>query len=438
MSKHMKPALMRGVMAVRADAGDPAAVVAKLNEAFEAFKAKNDERIDALSKGKADAVLNEQVDRINSTITELQSNLAEIAAKAASRAIGAGGDDDVAKAAAQFSHERGQDIDVEAYQTYQANLDTYFRKGEATPAAVRAEMSVGSDPDGGYTVTPDTSGRIVTRVRETSPMRQIASVVTIGTDALEGFNDLDEGSAGWVGEKQERTDTDTPKLGKWTIPVHEIYAMPKATQKLLDDSMFDIEGWLADKTSDKFARTENTAFMVGDGELKPRGLFTYPTAATGDAARPWGTFQHLNTGSSGAWPATEAASDLLIDTVFSLKAAYRDNANWLMSRVLVADARKLKDGDGNYLWQPNFEARQGGLLLGYPIVEAEDAPAKASNSLSIAFGDFRETYTVVDRIGIRVLRDPYTQKGFIRFYTTKRVGGGALNFESAKFIRFGS
>ncbi len=190
--------------------------------------------------------------------------------------------------------------------------------------------------------------------------------------------------------------------------------------------------------SDKFARTENTAFLIGDGELKPRGLFTYSTAATADASRPWGTFEHVNTGASGDFGAGTAGTDTLIDFVFRLKAAYRNNANWMMARPTVASIRKMKDGEGNYIWQPNFEARQGGLLLGYPIVEAEDVPAMASNSLSIAFGDFRETYTIVDRIGIRVLRDPYTQKGFVRFYTTKRVGGGALNFESMKFVRFGS
>lgn len=438
MTMHMK-APFRGVASVRADASDSAAIVAQIKNAFEELKAKNDERLAALAAGKADdTVLKEHVDRINNAITDLQGQLADVAAKAAARGLGGGGDDAIVRAAAQFSAERGANVSPEEYGSYVNALNTYFRRGDATPAAVRAEMSVGSDPDGGFTVTPDMGGRIVSRVYETSPMRQVASIVTIGTDALEGFNDLDEAASGWVGEKQERPDTGTPQLGKWTIPVHEIYAMPKTTQKLLDDSMFNIEAWLAEKVSDKFARTENAAFILGDGALKPRGLWTYSTVATADATRAWGTLQHVNTGTSGGFGTAPAGSDALITAVFALKAAYRNNANWMMARGTLADVRKLKDGDGNYLWQPDFQARQGGTLLGYPIVEGEDVPAIAANSLAIAFGDFREAYTIVDRTGIRVLRDPFTQKGFIRFYTTKRVGGGALNFEAVKFVRFGT
>jgi HK97 family phage major capsid protein len=433
---HHNPAPFRGVAFARADAADPVAIVAQIKVAFEEFKATNDQRIKALETGKSDVVLDQKVDKISATISQLQSELADVAAKAAARGLGQGGDDDVVKAAAKFSKERGVEVDAEAYGRYVNALDVYYRRGDATPAAVRAEMSVGSDPDGGYSVTPDMTGRIVQRVYETSPMRQVASVVTIGTDALEGFNDLEEASAGWVGEKAARPETGTPGLGKWTIPVHEIYAQPKTTQKLLDDSMFDIEAWLSGKVADKFTRAENAAFMTGDGILKPRGIFAYPTAATGDATRPWGTFRHFLSGTNGTLGTTPG--DRLIDMVFGLKAAYRTNANWMMSRAMLADVRKIKDGDGNYLWQPDFTQRQGGTLVGYGVVEAEDTPAAATGSLSIAFGDFREAYTIVDRIGIRVLRDPFTDKGFVKFYTTKRVGGGALNFEAVNFLRLAS
>lgn len=436
MTMHQK-APFRGVASVRADASDPAALVGQIKAAFEEFKTANDQRIKALETGKSDIVLDQKVDSINATITDLQGQLADVAAKAAARGLGGnGGDDSIAKAAAKFSEERGEQIDAEAYGNYVKALNTYFRRGDATPAAVRAEMSVGSDPDGGYSVTPDMTGRIVQRVYETSPMRQVASVVTIGTDALEGFNDLDEAAASWVGEKQTRDDTATPGLGKWSIPVHEQAAMPKTTQKLLDDSMFNIEEWLSAKVADKFARSENAAFMTGDGILKPKGLFAYDTLATADATRAWGKFQHVASGTSGTLGSTPA--DKLIDLVFAVKAVYRTNANWMLSRAVLADVRKLKDGDNNYLWQPDFTLRQGGLLLGYPIVEAEDAPAAAANSLSVAFGDFREAYTIVDRIGIRVLRDPLTSKGFVKYYTTKRVGGGAVNFEAVKFLKLAS
>lgn len=441
MTKHENPRKLRGIVAVRADAGagnDPKAIAEKLNVAFEEFKAKNDERIKSLSKGVVDGLLNEQVDKINATITELQSELGDVAAKAASRGLSGDGDNDMAKVAAAFSRVQGAEVSAEDYKAYQEGLNVYMRRGDAAPQAVKAAMSVGSDPDGGYTVTPAIDERIVKRIYETSPMRQLATVVTIGTDKMEGFNDLDEGSAGWVGEKQPRPETSTPGLGKWEIPVHEMYAMPKSTQKLLDDSMFDIEAWLAEKTSDKFTRTENAAFVSGTGVLQPKGLWAYDSVATADATRAWGKFEHVNTGTNGGFGIAPSGSDKLIDLVFKLKASYRSNANWMMSRATLAEVRKLKDGDGNYLWQPDFSQRQGGLVLGYPVAEGEDVPALSTGSKSIAFGDFREAYTIVDRAGIRVLRDPLTQKGFVLFYTTRRVGGGAQNFEAMKFLRFSS
>jgi HK97 family phage major capsid protein len=430
----------RGVSAagVRAEAA-PVELVNKINSAFEEFKQANDERLKALEKGKADPVLEGKVDAINAEISKLQGQLADLAAQAASAGrLGSGDSAAEMKAVQAFARIVGSEVTPEVYAEYARAINVYMRRGAATPQQVMAALSVGSAPDGGFTVTSDMSGRIVSRLFETSPMRQVANVVTIGTDALEGFNDLDEAGAGWVAERGTRAETDTPELGKWQIPVHELYAEPKATQKVLDDSMFDIEAWLAGKVADKFIRTENAGFVVGDGAGKPRGLFTYTTTATADASRAWGQFEHINTGASGAFAAAPAGGDTLVDTVFKLKAGHRTNASWMMARATLAAVRKLKDGDGNYLWQPNFEARQGGLLLGFPVVEAEDAPALGANSLSIAFGDFREAYTIVDRAGITVLRDPYTQKGFVKFYTVKRTGGGAINFDAVKFVRFGS
>jgi HK97 family phage major capsid protein len=188
--------------------------------------------------------------------------------------------------------------------------------------------------------------------------------------------------------------------------------------------------------STKFTRLENTAYLVGDGVNKPRGLLTYTTAATADSARAWSTFQHTLTGVNGAFGATTAAGDNLVDLMFSLKSDYRLQAQWMMSRLTLAAVRKLKDGDGNYLWQPNFAERTAGTLLGHGIVEAEDMPAIATGALSIAFGDYREAYTIVDREGIRVLRDPFTAKPYTHFYTTKRTGGAAINFDAVKFLKF--
>jgi HK97 family phage major capsid protein len=429
---------LRGVASVRADASGPAALVEQINTAFQEFKAANDQRIKALEKGKSDIVLDSKVDAINATITDLQGQLADVAAKAAARGLmGGNGEPDMAKAAAAFAKERGIDVSTEDYAAYARGLNVYMRRGGNTPASVMAAMSVGSDPDGGYSVTPDTSGRIVQRIYETSPMRQVASVTSIGTDRLEGFNDLGEGTAGWVGETAPRPATGTPQLGKYEIPVHELYAFPQATQKLLDDSMFDIESWLADKTADKFIRTENAAFLNGDGVLKPKGLLTYPTAATSDSTRPWGTFQHVLTGTDGTFGTTTNGTDKLIDLVYSVKAGYRANANFMMARATIGAVRKLKDGQGNYAWQPSLSALSGGTILGFNVVEAEDMPAMGADSLSVAFGDFREAYQIVDRVGIRVLRDALTNKPYVGFYTTKRVGGDAIHFEAVKFLKFG-
>jgi HK97 family phage major capsid protein len=436
MTMHQK-APFRGVAFARADASDPAALVTQIKTAFEEFKAANDQRIKALETGKSDVVLDQKVDTINATITDLQAQLADVAAKAAAQGISGGGDTDSAKIAAQFAKERGVAMSTAEFSAYREGLNVYMRRGGQTPRDVMAAMSVGSDPDGGYTVTPDVSGRIVKRIYETSPMRQVASVVSIGTDRLEGFNDLGEGTAGWVGETAPRPATSTPQLGKWEIPVHEMYAFPQATQKLLDDSMFDIEAWLADKTADKFIRTENAAFLNGDGVLKPRGLLTYPTLATADASRAWGTFQHVLTGTDGTFGTTTNGTDKLIDLVYSVKAGYRANANFMMSRATIGAVRKIKDGQGNYAWQPSLSALSGGTILGFNVVEAEDMPAMAADSLSVAFGDFREAYQIVDRVGIRVLRDPLTNKPYVGFYTTKRVGGDAIHFEAVKFLKFG-
>jgi HK97 family phage major capsid protein len=428
----------RGIASVRADA-TALGLVTQIQAAFEAFKVANDTRIAALETGRADVLNEEKVNTINAHITTLQGQLAEVAAQAAFRGGSSAGDDALAKAALAFGTQIGApQMSTEDYTGYRRAMDGYLRSGEARlPLDAKAALSVGSDPNGGFLVTTEVGGRIVSRIYESSPMRQVANVITIGSDSIEGLIDNDQAGAGWVGETQARTETTTPEIGKWTIPVHELYAEPKATQKLLDDADVDIEAWLGRKVGDRFARVENAAFVNGDGMLKPRGLFTYTTATTEDDSRAWGTFQHINTGQSAGFAASNPG-DALVDTVFSLKSDYRQNASWMMNRATLGAVRKLKDGDNNYLWQPNFQERTAGTLLGHAIVEAEDIADIGAASLSIAFGDFNEAYQIVDRRGMTVLRDPFTQKGFVKFYSTKRVGGGAINFEAVKFVRFGA
>jgi HK97 family phage major capsid protein len=294
-------------------------------------------------------------------------------------------------------------------------------------------LSVGSDPDGGYTVTPDMSGRIVEKIFETSPMRQVASVQAINSDALEGLYDLDEASSGWVSETGSRTATNTPNLAQYRIPTHEQYALAQTTQKLIDDSSLNIEAWLSGKVQDKFARTENAAFVNGDGSGKPRGFLTYGAGTT----LP-GTIEQKPTGASGAFAGSGAGGDTFYDMVYALKAGYRNGARWAMNRSTIAAVRKIKDSDGNYVWQMGLAAGQPSTLAGYPIVDMEDMPDIGADSLSIAFANWGEAYQIVDRLGTRILRDPYSNKPYIQLYVYKRTGGDVLNFEAIKLMKFGS
>jgi HK97 family phage major capsid protein len=434
----------------RKDAGavDPAvsALFAEQMKTFEAFKATNDALEKEVKKlGSADTLTEEKLSKINKTLDELgdsiklsQKHAEEIEAKFNSGGLGGGGGEDgEVKAAADFAALTGQAVTVDDFRDYKKGFSTYMRKGPDGRQPELKALSVGSDPDGGYLVTPDVSGRMVKKIYESSPIRQVASVVTIGTDSLEGPIDNGEAGAGWVGEKATRAESTTPQLGKWIIPVNEVYAEPRATQKVLEDAMIDLESWLATKVAEKIARVENTAFVAGDGVLKPKGLFSYLFASTTDKAgtRPWGTFEFVGTGTSGAFAAS-APADAIYDLVYRLKAGYRTNAQFMMTRATVGAIRKFKDSYGQYLWQPALTGGQPQTILGYGVVEGEDVPEIAANSYSIAFGDFAETYQIVDRVGISVLRDPFTLKGWVKFYTRRRTGGGAVNFESMKFLKF--
>ncbi len=326
---------------------------------------------------------------------------------------------------------------------YRKALGLYLRKGQDHGlAALEAKaMSVGSDPDGGYTVEADRSGRIITRIFETSPMRQHATVLSISTDRLEGLRDSDEASASWVGETGTRSETNTPQLNQWAINVHEIYAKPKVTQKLLDDSVVDIEAWLGAKVADQFARSQNTAFVTGTGVGKPRGFASYTTAATADASRTWSTFEHVATASNGSFGTDPAGVQKLIAVKHKLNPAYLSGAAWFMNRTTVAQLRTLTDASasGGFVFVPDFSGQAAGSILGYPIHLLEDmATYTTTDALAVAFGNMRETYTIVDRLGVRMLRDPYSSKPYVEFYTTARVGGDVLNFNAMKFVKFGS
>jgi HK97 family phage major capsid protein len=249
---------------------------------------------------------------------------------------------------------------------------------------------------------------------------------------------LNEPEVGWVGETESRTETDTPDLGKLNIPVHEIYANPKVTQKLLDDSSINIGGWLVDKMSAKFRREETTQFFIGNGIKKPRGFLDYSTVTTSDASRAWGVLQHVVSGDASGFitPTTSASpADCLIMLQAALKADYQANAVWLMSRATSAVVRKFRDPDGRFIWQDSLQAGMPPMLLGHSVVLCEDMSAIGSNAYPIAYGDFGAGYTIVDRQGERLLRDPYTAKPHVHFYMTRRVGGDVTNFEAIKLLK---
>lgn len=290
-------------------------------------------------------------------------------------------------------------------------------------------MTTGSNPDGGYLVQPDRrTDVVVTRIFETSPMRAISDIITTGTNEVEIVIDDNEAtSGGWVGEVTAPTDTATAQVGLLKIAVHEQFAMPKVTQKMLDDSYFDIEAWLAAKTNDKLVRTENTAFVSGDGANKPKGFLAYSAwAAAGTYER--NKLEQINSGTSAVFTA-----DGLRNLQGSLLEAYQANAVFLTKRDSFTAISLLKDGTGRYLLNERLLAEGVDVrLLGKKLLFADDMQAAAADSLSVAYGDFGVGYTIVDRMGLRVLRDPYTSKPFIKFYTTKRVGGAVTNYQAIK------
>lgn len=415
------------------------AAVDALAKTFEDFKTKNDDRLKQVeTKRGEDAVTKDEVEKLNKAIddaqAELKRRLDEMESKANRLALsGLGTDAAEQKAARDFGKLIGKsDVTVENLTEYKADLDSYLRRNEVKAVT----MQVAQDPSGGFWVTPDTNGRMVKKVYESTPMRQLATVVNIGTDALEGPIDNGEMDAAWVGEAQTRVQTDAPQLGQWRIPVNELYAYPKVTLKLLEDSVIDVEAWLGDKAVSKFARKENAGFVNGNGVMQPKGMLQYDFAATGDATRPWGTFEYVPSGAPAAFASTNPA-DALIDVVFKAKAAYRQNANWLMARSVISAIRKLKDGQGNYL--VDLRLRDNALvesIFGFAVVDGEDMPSLGANNIGALFGDFAEAYTIVDRLGISVIRDNITQPGFVKYHMRKRVGGGAVNFEALKALKF--
>lgn len=430
-------------------------VIDQQGEAFAEFKKANDALIAAKAEGKALGDLEAKVATLGAALDKLAEQKAaidELLLKAARPGGLNGGDTKAAEAkAAELKgfnmalraeyQAKGKvfagDLSEEAYTQYKNGFFKLISgvSMDSLTSDERKAMSAGSDPDGGYLLPNSTQGMMVTKLFEQSVMRQIADVQTITTEKIEGVVDDDEASAGWVSELGTRSDTSTPTVNRYEIAAHEMYAMPKVSQKLIDDAAVNVEAWLAGKVADKFARVEGTAFWTGTGVGQPRGLTSYTTAATADGSRAWGQFEHVVSGANGAFHTTQF--DPLHDLQGAMKDHFLPNAQWLMRREVRTAARKLKESTTNrYLWEPGMQVGAPERLNGYPVRVDQYMPALATGSLSLAFGDFRQAYTIVDRMGIRTLRDPFTAKPYVVFYSTKRTGGGAMNFEAVKFLKF--
>lgn len=415
---HVKGRALRGVASVRADANDPKALLEELNRAFAQFKTEHTAEIAALRK---DIVQTEKVDRINNSITELQTALDETNKKVAAATLGGGGSDKKAVSAEQRAYADG--------------FERFFRKGADAglhELAVKAALQTQSDPDGGFTVPTEMESTIDRVLSTVSAMRSLATIRQISTGMYKKLVTTSGAASGWVGETAARPETTNPKLSALEFPAMELYANPAATQTLLDDSAVNIEQWLADEVAIIFSEQEGAAFISGDGNNKPRGILQYPTVA--DASYAWGSIGFTVSGAAADFGANNPL-DQVIKLCYSLKQGYRSNANWMMNRTIQEAIRKFKDSTGQYLWQPPVQAGQPQTILGYPVVDDDNMPNVGANAFPIAFGDFRRGYVIVDRVGIRVLRDPFTNKPYVMFYTTKRVGGGVQNFEAIKLFK---
>ena len=374
----------------------------------------------------AKAGLEAEIKRLTETGEATEKDLNELKGAFERLSIGGKGGDDEEKSKRALSKKAFNDF---------ARLDNENRipfKEFIDGKPEYKDLTVGSQPDGGYLVTPTIAQMVTTRQFETSPIRQIANVVTIGTDAYEIPLDNDEAATGgWVGETQSRPNTGTPQLGEQRIPVNEQYANPRVSQKMLDDAAMDIEAWLAKKVADKMTRIENTAFIAGDGNKKPRGFLTYSDLATPGTFQQ-GAIEEVASGVTGG-----LGYDGLIDLMTALKDGYEPRARFVGQRASFGKVMKIKDGESRPIFNMMYN-NGGGIalnILGKDFTFAADMPAVVTGALALAYGDFEEGYTIVDRTGIRTLRDPYTAKPFVQFYTTKRVGGDVTNFEALKLLR---
>ena len=362
----------------------------------------------------------DELQEAKDAIAELKQTISEMEAKANRGGDGAddGGDDNT---------------DVEAHT--KAWL-SFMKKGldDGLEDLEQKALNIGTDADGGYAIPDETDGQILDLMRDHSPFRRLANVKQVRSEKYKKIVNLGGAGSGWVGEVAARGETTTPQLVEIVPPMGEIYANPAITQRGLDD-IPSVESWLTDEVNQEFADQEGGSFISGDGVNKPKGILAYTFSTSDDASRVFGQVQKINTGVADNLPASDTAvEDMLIDVIHSLKKGHRKGAVWLMNGKTLARIRKLRDADGNKLWTRSMQDGHPGMLLGYPVEEDENMPDIGAGNIPIVFGNIKRAYTLLDRMGTRVLRDAFTNKPYVHFYTTKRIGGGVIDSEAYKGI----
>lgn len=386
--------------------------------AFEAFKDTNEARLAEIEKKSGvDVVTSDKLARIEAALDANQRRMDEMVLKSRRPSLSG--------------------TPVVGASEYKSAFDGYMRGGNETGlrSLEKKAALTAAEGDAGFTVPVEVEGEVMRRLTAISPIRGIAGVRQVSSATFKKPITSAGPATGWVSETASRLETDAPVLSELKFETMELYAMPAATSSLLDDTAVDVDRWLADEIETAFAEQETAAFVAGTGIGQPKGFTSYDAVA--ESSWSWGNLGYVATGQAGAFPST-GASDKLIDLVYTLKAGYRQNATFVMSRSTQAAVRKMKDTEGQYIWTPPSVPGTRATLLNFPVVEAEDMPEIGTDSLSIAFGDFRRGYLIVDRQGLRILRDPYSAKPYVLFYTTKRVGGGVQDFDAIKFLKFGA
>lgn len=372
-----------------------------------------------LQNNERNKTMNEMQNEIEQTISELNTFVEE-------------NDQEIRRKGMSLPLSKISENDNRNISCKKADFLEYIRGG--SDVMLKKSLNGSNGTNGGHFIPDEVVENIHDRMKLLSPMRSIAKSIRISTNSVDILVDSKEPEVGWAGDDTEINETSTPEIRKIKITAHEIYAKPKANQKLLDDSRINIEEWLISKISEKIAALENAAFVNGDGNDKPRGFLTYET----DDTASFGKIQHFKTGVDGDFGSNSTAVNLLIDMTCSIKPYYAKNAKWIMSRSALARIRKLKTNDGTALWQPAMTEASPSMLLGYPVILDDDMPElrEGTKSTSIAFGDFYSGYQIVDRCGLKILRDPYTSKPFVEFYASKRTGGDVIDFDAIKVLKF--